>query len=94
MAVLAGMIPEEFEIAFYDDRIEDILYDEPTDLVCISALTFTAKRAYQISSEFRKRKIKVILGGFHPTFMTDEAIEYADSVALGESDVPILKLPL
>ena len=51
-AAIAGLTPPDVEIKFYDDRMERIPYDEPTDLVGISVETYTAKRAYQISSEY------------------------------------------
>ena len=30
-------------------------FDEPTDLVALSVETYTAKRSYQIASEYRRR---------------------------------------
>ncbi len=44
MAVLAGLTPADIEVRFFDDRMEDIGFDEPTDLVAISVETFTALR--------------------------------------------------
>ena len=35
MAVLAGLTPPEIDIRFYDDRMEPIPFDEPTDLVAL-----------------------------------------------------------
>lgn len=86
MAHLAGLIPDEDQIEFYDDRIEKIDFDSPTDLVAISVETYTAKRAYQISSQFRARGVPVIMGGFHATLMPDEVSEYADAVITGEAE--------
>ncbi len=86
IAVLAGLTPADQEITFYDDRLETIPYDEPTDLVAISVETYTAKRAYTISSNFRKRNIPVVLGGYHPTLIPEEAVQYADSVVIGEAE--------
>ena len=67
MAVLAGLMPPEFEVRFYDDRLEEIPFDEPTDLVAISVETFTALRAYKIARQFRVRGVPVVLGGYHVT---------------------------
>ncbi|MCB0162127.1 MAG: hypothetical protein KDD83_28515, partial [Caldilineaceae bacterium] len=44
-AVIAGLTPDDVEVRFYDDRMETIPFDEPTDLVAISVETYTAKRA-------------------------------------------------
>ena len=83
-AIIASLTPSDVEIKFYDDRIENISYDEKTDLVAMSVETFTAKRAYIIASKFREREIPVILGGIHPTLAPEEAIQFADSVVVGE----------
>jgi radical SAM superfamily enzyme YgiQ (UPF0313 family) len=85
-AVVAALTPKDVNIRFFDDRIEPIPYDEPTDLVGISVEVYTAKRAYQIASEYRKRGVPVVMGGFHPTLVPDEAAQYAESVVLGEAE--------
>ena len=70
-ATIAGLTPDDVNISFYDDRMEKIPYDLSTDAVMISVETYTAKRAYQIASEYRKRKIPVIMGGFHATLLPE-----------------------
>jgi len=85
-AVIAGLTPKEIEIAFYDDRMEEIPFDEPTDLVAISIETYTAKRAYQIASEYRIRDIPVVMGGFHATLCPEEVSQYAEAVVIGEAE--------
>lgn len=86
VATVAALLPSEVEKRFYDDRLEAIPYDEPTDLVMISVETYTARRAYQIASEFRKRGVPVVMGGFHATLCTDEVARFADSVVAGEAE--------
>ncbi|HET6249972.1 MAG TPA: radical SAM protein [Tepidisphaeraceae bacterium] len=85
-AAIAGLTPADVDRRFYDDRMEEIPFDEPTDLVAISVETYTAKRAYQIASEYRKRKVPVVMGGFHASLMPDEVAEYADAVVVGEAE--------
>jgi radical SAM superfamily enzyme YgiQ (UPF0313 family) len=86
-ATLAGLTPEDVEIRFYDDRMETIPYNEPTDLVALSVETYTAKRAYQIATEFRKRRVPVVMGGFHATLCPDEVAQYAEAVVCGEAEI-------
>ena len=86
MTILAGLTPPEIPLSFWDDRIEEIPYDEPTDLVAISVQTFTAKRAYEIASEFRRRHVPVVLGGIHVSFLPEEGLKYADAVVVGEAE--------
>jgi radical SAM superfamily enzyme YgiQ (UPF0313 family) len=84
--VIAGLTPPEVEIAFFDDRMEAIRYDEPTDLVAISVETYTARRAYQIASEYRRRGVPVVMGGFHATLCPEEVARYAEAVVVGEAE--------
>lgn len=85
-ALIAGLTPPDVDIRFHDDRMEEIPYDEPTDLVALSIETYTARRAYQIASEYRKRKVPVVMGGFHATLCPDEAADYAEAVVIGEAE--------
>ncbi len=85
-ATLAGLTPKDIEVRFYDDRMETIPFDEPTDLVAISVETYTAKRAYQIASEYRRRKVPVVMGGFHPSLCPEEVAKHAEAVVVGEAE--------
>ncbi len=86
LGVLAGLTPPDVECVLYDDRIEAIPYDEPTDLVAITVEIYTARRAYEIAAEYRLRGVPVILGGFHPTLVPDECRQHADSIFLGDAE--------
>lgn len=73
--------------AFVEDISEpDWTFVENSDLVCISALTSTAIRAYSITQRARTRGIPVIMGGAHPSFMPEEALQHSDFVIRGEGD--------
>ena len=85
-AAIAGLTPSEVEIRFYDDRMESVDYDAPVDLAAISVETYTAKRAYQIASEYRRRGVPVVMGGFHATLCPQEVARYADAVVIGEAE--------
>jgi radical SAM superfamily enzyme YgiQ (UPF0313 family) len=86
IAVLAGLTPDDIELRFYDDRMETIPFDAPTDAVAIPVETYTAARAYQIASEFRARRVPVIMGGFHASLVPDEVARFADVVVTGEAE--------
>lgn len=85
-ATLAGLTPKDVQVRFHDDRMEEIPFDEPTELVAISVETYTAKRAYQIASEYRKRRVPVVMGGFHASLCPDEVARYAEAVVCGEAE--------
>lgn len=86
IATLAGLTPSDVTLRFYDDRMEAVPFDEPTDAVAIPVETYSARRAYQIASEYRRRGVPVILGGFHPSLMPDEAQRYGDAIVIGEAE--------
>lgn len=84
--ILASLTPPDVELALYDDRIEPIPYDEPTDLVALTVETFTAKRAYQIAAQYKKRGVPVVMGGYHPTLLPGEVLQYADAIVTGDAE--------
>src|SRR5947209_358816 len=86
MALLASITPPDVEVRFHDDRVEDIPFDEPTDLVAISVETFTALRAYKIARAFRARGVPVVLGGYHVTLLPEEARREADAIVVGDAE--------
>lgn len=83
---LASLTPQRHEIRVFDENIEDIDYSWKPDLVGITVRTMYANRAYAISEEFRKRGVKSVLGGIHPSMCPEEAQLYCDCVVVGEAD--------
>lgn len=86
LGILAALTPPGIEVVMYDDRMETIPYDEPTDLVAITVETFTARRAYEISAEFRRRGVKTVMGGMHAMLIPEEVMEHCDSVIVGDAE--------
>ena len=85
IAVLNSLLPADCEREFFDDRIESINYDTETDVVLLTVETYTAKRAYYISEQFRKRGKKVVMGGYHVTLVPEEALEHCDAIMVNNS---------
>ena len=85
LTTLAALIPSELnpEIKIVDESVEHIPFKEHYDLVGISCLTGTAKRAYQIADSFRARGVFVVLGGIHVSLVPYEALRHADSIVVG-----------
>lgn len=84
---IAAITPRKHEIQIINENYEDIDFNEDVDLVGITCYTMTAPRVYEIADEFRKRGKKVVLGGYHPTAMPEEALQHADSIVLGMAEV-------
>jgi len=85
-ALLAGLTPPDVQRVLYDERLEELPLDEDTDLVAMTVETFTARRAYQIAAHYQRRGVPVVVGGYHPTFCPDEALQYAHTVVIGDAE--------
>jgi radical SAM superfamily enzyme YgiQ (UPF0313 family) len=89
---VATITPREHDVKIVNENYSDIDFNEDVDLVGITCYTMTAPRVYKIADEFRSRGKKVVLGGYHPTAMPDEAIQHADSIVKGEAEASWPKL--
>lgn len=85
-AILASLTPPDIDLVLHDERLAPVPENEPTDLVAMTVETYTARRAYQLASAYRRRGVPVVMGGYHPTFLPDEAGCYADAVVLGDAE--------
>ena len=85
LAYLAAMTPSDWDIAIIDENIEPLTFED-ADLVGITAMTWNAPRAYEISEQYRRKGIKTVMGGIHASMMHDEAIQFVDSVVIGEAE--------
>ncbi|MCP4450380.1 MAG: DUF4070 domain-containing protein [Planctomycetes bacterium] len=85
--VFAATVPDEVEIIFKDDNVQDIDFDAPVDLVAVSTLlTCQLPRAFEIADRFRARGVPVIFGGISTMLHSDEVTKHADAVFLGEAE--------
>ncbi len=87
LAALAAVTPASFRITLWDENIQPQVPGEAFDLVAITAMTPQAPRAYEIAAVFRRRKIPVVMGGFHASTLPEEALEHVDSVVVGEGEI-------
>lgn len=86
LPTIAAYTPENWDVDLVDEAVEDIDFDDPCDMVGLSIMTCYAPRAYEIAAEFRKRGKTVVMGGVHPTYCPDEALQYADAIVCGEAE--------
>lgn len=88
LTTLAALVPEEHnaELILIDEGIELIPEQLDVDLVAMTVITGTSKRAYDLSEQFRKKGITVVLGGPHVTLVPDEAQQHADAICTGYAE--------
>jgi radical SAM superfamily enzyme YgiQ (UPF0313 family) len=86
LPLIAALTPAEVEVEIIDEDLEEVDFEEPVDLVGISMMTSQARSGYRIADQFRRRGVKVVAGGIHPSLLPEEAARYADSVVIGEAE--------
>lgn len=86
LAILSALTPKDkFYVEVIDEKIEAFQYQD-ADLVGITAFTPQAVRAYEIARVYRQQGTPVVMGGIHASMMTDEALQFVDSVVVGEAE--------
>jgi radical SAM superfamily enzyme YgiQ (UPF0313 family) len=83
LAYVAAVTPSNWEVKIADENFDGFEFEE-ADLVGITAFTSNINRAYEIALMYREQNTKVIIGGIHASMLPDEALQYADSVVVGE----------
>ena len=88
LTTLAALVPPEIahELTLVDEGIADVPLDLDVDVVGITVITGTARRAYELAAHFRARGITVVLGGPHVTLIPDEAERHADAICVGYAE--------
>lgn len=83
----AAAIPDDVELAFCDENIDQLALDGSSDLVAISSmLTCQVPRAWAIADECRSRGIPVIMGGIGAMLHREETMSHVDSIFVGEAE--------
>lgn len=83
----AATVPDDVELTFTDEHVEEINFDEKVDLVAISCmLTCQIPRGWEIADLYRAKGIPVIFGGIGTMLHAEETMQHADSVFLGEAE--------
>src|SRR3989442_7002000 len=79
LTTLAALAPADVpcELFLFDEGIQDVPLDLEVDLVGLTVITGTARRAYELADHFRQRGITVVLGGPHVTLISEDAPPHA-----------------
>src|SRR6185369_15941826 len=86
LPLLAALTPPGHTVTIVEEVYAPDDIDQDVDLVGITVLTEYAVRSYQIGDAYRKKGVKVVMGGIHPTVLPEEALEHADAIVMGEAE--------
>ncbi len=89
---LAAITPKNNSVEVVDERYSTINFDKNYDLVLINFNLSSVPRAYELADIFRKKSIPVVLSGWYPSIMSEEAKTHADSVLIGRNEINWLDL--
>jgi len=89
---VTAAMPPHVSCKIVDEDVEPIDFDTDADIIGVSFMTYNAPRAYEIGDIFRAKGKTVIFGGYHPTFMPEEAIQHADSICIGEAEYNVPRI--
>ncbi|OGQ44364.1 MAG: hypothetical protein A2W63_05175 [Deltaproteobacteria bacterium RIFCSPLOWO2_02_44_9] len=92
LPTIAALTPKDWDVEILDARVKPVDYDAKVDLVGITGFTAEMPSAYSIADSFRKKSVKVVMGGVHVSAVPDEALKHADAVVIGEAELVWEKL--
>jgi len=92
--ILATMLHNEGHLVkFYDETLKIPDYEKiDSDYILISSMSCTVNRAYEIADFFKARGKKVIMGGLHVSYKSNESLQHCDKVVIGEAEHVIIDL--
>lgn len=85
LGIIAALTPGNWDIEIHDENFVPFDYKD-ADLVGFTSLTATVNRCYEIAAEYRKNRVPTVIGGIHASMLPEEALQYVDSVVVGEAE--------
>ncbi len=87
LPIVAALTPDHWEVRIVDEDLGEAIPDgEKPDLVGITSINATCRRAFEIADRFRADGVPVILGGVFASSRPDAALEHADAVVIGPAE--------
>ena len=84
---VAASVPDDFNITFVDENVDDIDFSIKPDVVLMSMmLTCQLPRGREIAARYREMNIPVIGGGIAAMLHAEEVAGFVDSIFLGETE--------
>jgi len=91
LMICAAVVPRHWDV----ELVDECTLTQPhqpradVDLVGISAMTTQAPRAYALADAYRALGIPVIMGGIHPSALSEEALAHCDAVCIGDAEATL-----
>jgi radical SAM superfamily enzyme YgiQ (UPF0313 family) len=88
LLTLAGMTPSKHDVHYIEipDLSEVDGVPGEFDLVAISSYSAQINEAYQLAQRYKDIGVPVVMGGIHVTAMPEEALQFCNSIVIGEGE--------
>ena len=85
-SLLKALTPAGVDLTFHDGMVERLPNAFAADAVALTVETFAARTAYAIADRAREQGLPVVMGGYHPSGVPEEAGAHADAVVVGDAE--------
>ena len=90
LATLKALIPKDIDVTVdvCDEMVDKIdkYLKRDYDIVAITLQTSAAIKSYELAKQFKEKGSYIVMGGYHPTYMPEEALKHADTVLIGAAE--------
>jgi radical SAM superfamily enzyme YgiQ (UPF0313 family) len=86
LLTVAGMIPREHEVTLCDENVAEIDWDYDCDVVGLTGMHLQGPGIRKIATHFRKRGIRVVIGGPSVMAVPERYRDVADVLMVGEAE--------
>src|SRR5262245_41290228 len=83
---LAALTPRDHEVELFHEQVRPVPVDATPDLVALSFFSGFARQAYRIADRYRALGVRVVAGGPHVSYWTEEALQHVDAIVVGEAE--------
>jgi len=84
--VIRALTPKDIKINFVDEHVQELPEKIDSDIIALSVETMTARKARDFALKHKIKNNLIVAGGFHPSTLPEECLEYADSVIIGDAE--------
>lgn len=85
--LLAALTPPHWEVELKLEVVDEIPLETDADLVGIGSMGHTIWRGAELAAEFRRRGKPVFMGGYMASMVPEKALEFVDSVVVGDAEI-------
>ena len=90
--LLAAYTPAHWDVELLIEVVDEIDFDADADIVAIGTMGHATFRGLEIAAEFKKRGKIVVMGGYMASIAFEKAMEYVDSVVIGDAEISYPKM--